>query len=266
MPPTSLAPSPPSRPSYAARLSSYFVPPGPHIFPTPTQVLEVQQILSELLPLELSFPIMDHAKYYTSQVSERSELKMFTDRGGRLWGSAAGNEDSVDFLRNWEYLESKPVWGRCRRSTIKQPGQSGVDSLLTGLSADPNDTAEQEEEDNIWKIKHITVSLSSKDQGWSGTPELIGTYEQSYSWFEIGIKRPIMTNPPLPEPTYEYLPGQLEIQKNKHAFREFSEHEIFLPLSSPFIQRLRKGDKIVVLAKARYPVSSSLCRIQICPS
>ena len=156
----------------------------------------------------------------------------------------------MEFEEHWVYLETDGLWGPVRSGkSVVQDKQIGDGEDGTENPDDPNSDSPE----SLWHISNIVVTMLSKDQGWSDTPEFRGTYKHSYTWFEIAIKRRSESGGSM-----EYLPGDFEIQRNKHAFGEYMEHTVTLPLDNPFFQRLRKGDVLVLLAKAQFQVSTGI--------
>jgi hypothetical protein len=248
--------------------NSYFptAPSGPFV-PNPSEVLEIQQILSQVLPPELSFPILEHAGYPPPVIAERTETKVYTARfGNNIWDLESQEDKRKEFEDYWLYLEADELWGNVqpgisgREGEHEDESETEADSLDPGLAevevaGDNGKTPATEELDegpleSVWWIKEIVVTTTSRDQGWSDTPEHRGTYNQSYTWFDIAIKRPVT-----PDGPFEYLDGDFELQRNKHAHPVWETHTNTLPLHDPFFRRLRAGDVLVLLAKSRYPVS-----------
>ena len=227
--------------------------------PRPDQVLEIQRILSQVLPPELSYPILEHAGYPPPVVVERTETKVYTARiGNDIWQLWGREETRKQFEDYWHYLETDEIWGSAPEATVL-PAEADEQSSNGDVRTDDGDSDsdmldfvadEAPRGDSMWWLKEVIVTMTSRDQGWSETPEHRGTYNQSYTWFDIAIKRPITPGGPL-----EYLPGDFELQRNKHAHPLWETHTVPLPLDDPFFQRLRAGDVLVLLAKAKYPVS-----------
>lgn len=214
-------------------------------------MLEIQQILAQVLPPELSYPILEYAGYPPPVIAERNEKKSYTCPFGHdIWRLSEHDETRGQFEDHWHYLETDEIWGHVPEAPSTPDDEYGeaedFDPDLSVLSfADETPRGE-----SLWWLKEVTVTMTSRDQGWSETPEHRGTYNQSYTWFDIAIKRPVVPGGPL-----EYLPGDFEIQRNKHAYAVPETHTVTLPLNDPFFQRLRAGDVIVLLAKAKFPVS-----------
>jgi hypothetical protein len=248
--------------------NAYFpTAPEGEFLPTPDQVLEIQQILSQILPPELSFPILEYAGYPPPVIAERTDTKVYTARfGNNIWDLHGREEARREFEDYWFYLETDELWGNVRKvvpasSSRQDEDETEADSLEAELSQHEIDETPQVDGtppvDSVWWIKEIVVTTTSRDQGWSDTPEHRGTYNQSYTWFDIAIKRPITPGGP-----FEYLPGDFEVQRNKHAHPVWETHTVTLPLDDPFFQRLRTGDVLVLLAKSRYPVSLSRINVK----
>lgn len=109
-------------------------------------------------------------------------------------------------------------------------------------------------QDSPWRLKSITITLTSHDQGWSDTPRLRGTYDQSYTWFDLCIQRLVEITDE-GEESSEQLLEPLELQRNKHATVQSTTHIIRLPSSHPYLQQLRTGDRLCIQPEARFPVS-----------
>jgi hypothetical protein len=236
---------------------TYFPTDQGDFIPTPNQVLEIQHILTQVLPPELSYPIIEAAGYPPPVVVERQQPKTFPDRrkrgGNDIWKLWGKEENRMEFEEHWVYLESDGLWGPVRSSESKP--QNEITGAMEDGAADHalGSVANDDSSESLWHISNIVITTLSRDQGWSDTPEFRGTYQHSYTWFEIAIKRRSESGGSM-----EYLPGDFEIQRNKHAFGEYMEHTVKLPLGDPFFQRLQKGDVLVLLAKAQFQVSASV--------
>lgn len=121
------------------------------------------------------------------------------------------------------------------------------------------------------QIRLIRFKTVSRDQGWSSYPEHHGTYEASWSWFDVGIVEP-MDEPVLPcrHRRYEgdhligcpaelstYKWGSKRIVTNVHAGKEFREHVVEWRADDEDFQEMLKeiggGCAIEVSACAQYP-------------
>ncbi|CAK5275132.1 unnamed protein product [Mycena citricolor] len=128
------------------------------------------------------------------------------------------------------------------------------------------------------RIKSVEYDIKSRDQGWCSDASLQGTYRGS-SWFEAAILRLPDGHRPVShknyEPDFEVPVTNDEnatrwlLQKNFCGSSDIREHSIIWssaesPAESPwletgagdgdgFVQKLRHGDCIAVLARARYP-------------
>jgi len=95
-----------------------------------------------------------------------------------------------------------------------------------------------------WRIKKISIDITSSDQGWTTSPVSpdADEYEQSYTWFEYAIARLDGTFISCPE----------AIQRNARAKREPRRHVVNLDLSDELIQGIQPGDRLCLLAKAAF--------------
>ncbi|KAK8847574.1 hypothetical protein IAR55_005433 [Kwoniella newhampshirensis] len=252
-------PSPP-RPS-ASHLNpnpptilSYFLPiPAPslthdHLHPTVLEIRLVTRYLVHLgLPPELVPRILDEAgswagcrRQSVKQLAVRAMDPRGHVRNGVVWKT--GQEDEVgEEAIGWNgglkggpgeiwYLVSSPIG--CWHS----PGEAtGSNQLATFVV---NDVDRQ----TVW-VREVVIETLSKDQGWSSFREHYGTYEQSYSWFEVSLLRD----------GREVEGSRHSIQNNVHAGQYFKAHSNTLGRDHPTVKLAKPGDRFVLWARAKYP-------------
>ncbi|KAI5796850.1 hypothetical protein FPQ18DRAFT_323493 [Pyronema domesticum] len=92
------------------------------------------------------------------------------------------------------------------------------------------------------KLRRIIFRMNSHDQGWSSdNRRFVGTYEASWTWFEVGV---------MGKKTVE---NKL-IQHNVHAKREPTYHEVVWEKDEPWLRdNVETGDVIALYPMARYP-------------
>lgn len=93
------------------------------------------------------------------------------------------------------------------------------------------------------KLKKVIITVVSKDQGWSSFPDDHGTYNNSWTWFELSAGPP-------PSGSVERWRG--EVVRNLHAHGEFKEHTIEI-LDKGLYEKAESGDVLAVWACAEFP-------------
>ena len=126
--------------------------------------------------------------------------------------------------------------------------------------------------ETIRRLRRIEFTFTSKDQGWSSFRNDWGTYKNSWTWFEAGVRstRPKVEMPTaVPEKQEDPSPraNDLErydsqsenpykrylLQRNRHAGKKLETYCIQIHYDDEFLQSLRKGDALDLLACAQYP-------------
>lgn len=102
-------------------------------------------------------------------------------------------------------------------------------------------------------MRKITFKFTSKDQGWSSFPEDLGTFRNSWTWFEVGIihngqKKSIDQDGEANLPERVYF-----LQRNKHAWDELESYCVEFEAGHQLFADLQEGDAVVLWAKARFP-------------
>ena len=121
------------------------------------------------------------------------------------------------------------------------------------LSTEPLAPAE------IGRLRSVVFTFTSKDQGWSSYPDHHGTYENTWSWFEAGLRPQTRGGHGTTargeggdergEEVGRY--ERFHLQRNRHAGREQESYRIELGLDSPLLRRMEAGDVIDLLACAQ---------------
>ncbi|KAL2133857.1 hypothetical protein VTI74DRAFT_1529 [Chaetomium olivicolor] len=152
--------------------------------PSISDVLVVKAMLNKALklPREVVDTIVDLAEYWPHTSTEGTSDVM-------VRGSSA-EEDR--FL-----LRSAPLglhrWGRPTR-----PANNTLDERIPPRPRVPGEEFPTEAfqeliDSRITMLEHpcrrIVFSIRSHDQGWGGEPGTRGTYDRSWTWFEVGLER-----------------------------------------------------------------------------
>lgn len=130
-------------------------------------------------------------------------------------------------------------------------------------------------------VARIVVDTDSHDQGWSSDPmrEWIGTYQGSYTWWELSLHRkdPEATGAeapkaevPGPDDTSEVeeadpMPGYTEVHRthlthNIHGSRDFRRHTITLERGHPILEDARPGDVLCLWARTQFMAWTNFVR------
>lgn len=98
------------------------------------------------------------------------------------------------------------------------------------------------------RLEEIRIDIWSHDQGWSSYRESYGTYENSWTWFELGIesseRRTAIANA-----------DPIRLATNVHAQREAQHHRVVFQrqMNEPLMQALQPGDRVSIIPLARFP-------------
>lgn len=275
--------------SFTEAMASYFPfrfdnPEVTSPVPDVVKISQTRILLARLLPDELVDPIMRYAGLTFDHLSERDEGRpvVFHDSSGRIW--AMPDRQARDQV--WTFLRSRPLVGPTDVQFARRLAGEPEDGEEEKQAEDEEEyavVADDHNKRNPWRIKRITVMTNSRDQGWSNdeahhgeSPMLCndspnaadsgliftGTYAHAYSWFEVVVERDGVL-----------LDGAYLLQYNMHGelgglhlrtllnllLRHAASgrprvHLNDLPLDHELFRKLRRGDRLLLLAKARYPV------------
>jgi len=88
-------------------------------------------------------------------------------------------------------------------------------------------------------LKKVVITVISKDQGWSSHQSDHGTYQNSWTWFELSVG----------SDSGERWRG--EVVRNLHAHGDFKEHTIELS-DGELYEKAESGDVLTVWALAKF--------------
>ncbi|WVR04764.1 hypothetical protein IAU60_001776 [Kwoniella sp. DSM 27419] len=230
-----------------------------HSHPRPT-LLSIQLVSRYLmtlgLPPELLSKVLDEAEYFaacTRRIKKKAVIRSRSSKGHVEQDGGPfviGQEHEVGIaafqpgggLKNqpgqvW-YLVSSPVGciGRPSPPTqvIRSSGRRDEGEV---------DTGEGVEWRKSW-VRKVVIETVSRDQGWiQNDPTYYGTYEGSFSWFEITLLRG----------TDEVEGSRCSVQNNIHAGQYYKDHTNTLYADHPTVKLARPGDRFVLWARAQYP-------------
>lgn len=95
-------------------------------------------------------------------------------------------------------------------------------------------------------VDTLTITTLSRDQGWSDTHTVIGSYAHSFSWFEATIVTP----------SFHTRGGSQHFQRNRHGYPEPLQHvnqwtnDDADQSKRDWLARIRGGDIIQVTPRA----------------
>lgn len=96
-------------------------------------------------------------------------------------------------------------------------------------------------------VKRIEFAISAHDQGWSSFPECKGTLENAWTWFEVDVSKAEGL-------LFNFEGEERRLATNLHAVGTVQNHKVTIgDFERRWTKRLEVGDRIVILAKARFP-------------
>jgi len=139
-----------------------------HFDPSIADVQAVADILDTMLVPDLTPTVLQLARYWIRETAERNTQMMVKERdAGRV------------------YVRTREVgWSSLRQSeehatsTNNDSGQKDIPMMLGGIDGHGQG-----------HVKMVVFTARSHDQGWSDNRGDWGTYKNSYTWFEVAIKR-----------------------------------------------------------------------------
>lgn len=99
-------------------------------------------------------------------------------------------------------------------------------------------------------IRQLVFSYRSQDQGWSSYPEDHGSYRNSWTWFEAGLRKHTRgedSHSVVDQPERRY-----RLQSNRHASREAEDYRFGFGRDHPLLNDMQAGDGVVLWAMARF--------------
>ncbi|KAL9123620.1 MAG: hypothetical protein Q9217_006964 [Psora testacea] len=115
--------------------------------------------------------------------------------------------------------------------------------------------------EHVAKARSVIFTFTGKDQGWSSYPLDCGTYENSWTWFEAGLRPqtsgdydPIERGDGFDEQDQreEYRYERFHLQRNRHGGGEPESYRIELRQDHPLLKNMKSGDVIDLLACAQF--------------
>ncbi|KAJ5351595.1 hypothetical protein N7452_000569 [Penicillium brevicompactum] len=98
------------------------------------------------------------------------------------------------------------------------------------------------------RLEEIRIDIWSHDQGWSSYRESYGTYENSWTWFELEIEK-------FEDRTVIGKTDSIRLATNVHAQKEAQHHQIVFSRQNnvTLMQALETGDRVSIIPLARFP-------------
>ncbi|KAJ5332592.1 hypothetical protein MYU51_018919 [Penicillium brevicompactum] len=98
------------------------------------------------------------------------------------------------------------------------------------------------------RLEEIRIDIWSHDQGWSSYRESYGTYENSWTWFELAIEK-------FEGRTVIGKTDSIRLATNVHAQKEAQHHQIVFSRQNnvTLMQALETGDRVSIIPLARFP-------------
>ncbi|KAE8138956.1 hypothetical protein BDV38DRAFT_243329 [Aspergillus pseudotamarii] len=99
-----------------------------------------------------------------------------------------------------------------------------------------------------YPVKKIRITIWSHDQGWSSYPQDHGTFNNSWTWFDLGITRAAGREDISKD-------ANLRLATNVHASKKTMCHEITYHRDQNlrWVQNLEPGDSISIIPRALFP-------------
>ncbi|ORY24020.1 hypothetical protein BCR39DRAFT_548198 [Naematelia encephala] len=257
---------------------SYFLPISTpdlthdHLPPFPADIDETISALSPphlpLLPPEIVYQILDLAEYWLvcRRMSRRPvtvvagapspRLRAPGNQPGSRWlggqeeemreemeiGDDDDEEEGEGGLTDREgevwYLVSSPI------GCAEEPAEEDSNTNERQMKEDTGERGDRHPKHTPkGRLRRVVIETLSRDQGWSSHAPFYGTYEQSYSWFELSLLR---SGKEVPN-------SRISIQNNVHAGQYLKAHVNVLEIDHPFVRMARPGDRIVLWARAQFP-------------
>ncbi|EDR00465.1 uncharacterized protein LACBIDRAFT_313370 [Laccaria bicolor S238N-H82] len=212
------------------------------------EVLHVQQTMMNFVPVELADLIVDYAQYWPRLASCREANPPITIN------STSGSGGVLNDAYQFYLVTDRPIpeWSDSNLKVVR-------------------------------KVRKVVFRIWSHDQGWGGDDGLVGNYEGSWTWFEAAIwrgeeqpflvHRPESSNLSVPATHQDDLNPDTSkvwhLQSNIRASAKEAFHEVVWTDVEDwtvnswgetgsgdgrgFVRLLQPGDKIAVIARARYP-------------
>lgn len=161
--------------------------------PTILDVLAVKKILSELkphpLPAELIDIIIDHAEYWPHTTS-LPHPACRAHQGGNILVTRSMPLGYPDTSIPIKYpLKSEDYASGAQRFFPDQPFMANNYETTTPRILEEWKKASMPDTQLRNPCRKVVFNIRSHDQGWGGQHHHSGTYEGSFTWFDIGLQR-----------------------------------------------------------------------------
>ncbi|KAB8201648.1 hypothetical protein BDV34DRAFT_202268 [Aspergillus parasiticus] len=155
-----------------------------------------------------------------------------------------------NILKQWfpselvlEMLEYAEYWLRCRvsRADEMQYAESDCYGQPPYLTSAPIQGERS-------PVKKIRVTIWSHDQGWSSYPQDHGSFNNSWTWFDLKITRPVGRDDISKD-------ANLRLATNVHASEDTMCHEIIYRSNQnlQWVQNLQPDDRVSIIPRALFP-------------
>lgn len=100
-------------------------------------------------------------------------------------------------------------------------------------------------------IRRIVFTYSSKDQGWSSYSSDHGTYRNSWTWFEAGLRKHAEEEEEKVSLT-DQMQHRHRLHCNRHAGWETEDYQFVVEGDHPILENMQAGDEVVLWARAKF--------------
>lgn len=100
-------------------------------------------------------------------------------------------------------------------------------------------------------IRRIVFTYSSKDQGWSSYSSDHGTYRNSWTWFEAGLRKHAEEEEEKVSST-DQMQHRHRLHCNRHAGWETEDYQFVVEGDHPLLKNMQAGDEVVLWALAKF--------------
>ena len=152
-----------------------------------------------------------------------------------------------DTLRQWlpselalQILEQARYWlqARIARKDSVSYDEADCHDRIPYLTSEPV-------QGDRFPVREIQLSIHSHDQGWSDHYEDHGTFQNSWTWFDLGIRR---------SDGGDASDEIIRLATNAHARWETFHHELLYRSDrDSWVRGLQPGDQLRIIPRARFP-------------
>ncbi|TQS34699.1 hypothetical protein Golomagni_04907 [Golovinomyces magnicellulatus] len=157
--------------------------------PSVADVLDVKDCFLVKFPIEIVDAIIDFAEYWP-----HTQVALKKDAGDGPYKITGGANENVFLLRSYPLafipkdhdLVDISFQGRGFPIYSPKPRPDGDDYSHELTTKYVQRWAEESRVRGAYPCRKIVFTIEGHDQGWGGTPSCRGTYENSYTWFDVG--------------------------------------------------------------------------------